>query len=168
VILMPTRSERGLTLTELAIVGLLATLVMLGLVGFYMSSQAMWMDASTQAITQREATYLVEEISRKVQAATTADVYPASGGGPQSKIELRDHDGNVLWAFWWAADSLVHEGPDLVTDRGAMLSSKVEAFEFIEGGNMVNLVFLRLRSAQGERVEMDSTRMALQNRLPAP
>ena len=60
--LPPPLSERGLTLTELTIVGVLACLVMLGLVGFYMSSQGVWMDASAQAITQREATSVIDEI----------------------------------------------------------------------------------------------------------
>ena len=42
------RSERGLTLVELAIVGALATLVMLGLTGFYLNSQRLWIEASTK------------------------------------------------------------------------------------------------------------------------
>ena len=37
--------ERGLTLTEVAIVGVIGVLVLLGLGGFYLNSQATWLDA---------------------------------------------------------------------------------------------------------------------------
>src|SRR5262249_32619505 len=39
------RDERGLTLTELAVVMILGTMIMAGFVGFYLSSQGMWLDS---------------------------------------------------------------------------------------------------------------------------
>src|SRR5262249_34679905 len=57
-----SRNERGLTLTELAVVMILGTMIMAGLVGFYLSSQGLWLDASTQAITQREASLVATAV----------------------------------------------------------------------------------------------------------
>ena len=50
----PHANERGMTLTEVAVVMILGTMIMAGMVGFYLSSQGLWLDASTQAITQRD------------------------------------------------------------------------------------------------------------------
>ena len=47
---------------------ILGTMIMAGLVGFYLSSQGMWLDASTQAITQREAS-LVAAAMRDSESA---------------------------------------------------------------------------------------------------
>ena len=43
---MPIHSQRGLTLTEVTVVTVLASIVMLGIVSFYVNSQGTWMDAS--------------------------------------------------------------------------------------------------------------------------
>ena len=63
------RSEAGLTLTEVAVVMIIGTMIMAALVGFYLASQGLWLDASTQAITQREATLVASAIRDKVRAA---------------------------------------------------------------------------------------------------
>jgi hypothetical protein len=161
---MPHFSERGLTLTELTIVAALATLVMLGMVGFYMNSQSLWMGASSQTITQREASTLVEEIAKRVRAS-----YRAVVSCPDStvcQLELYDYPDtiNASHVYWWdSGDSLVHEGPDHSHDRGPMLTSKVEAFQLERTADYVDIVLLQLRSAEGEQVRM-STRIAFQNR----
>jgi hypothetical protein len=156
-------SERGLTLTELTIVAVLACVVMLGMVGFYMSSQTVWMDGSTQAITQREATSVIEEMSRRIHDAAQATV-ECPGDPLHCRIELFDKDNNQLWAYWWR-DSLLHEGPNIATDRGAMASSKVEVFQVVGDDDLVDIQLLQMRSAQGERVQM-STKIAFANHVP--
>jgi Tfp pilus assembly protein FimT len=167
---LPSLDERGLTLTELTIVGVLACLVMLGIVGFYINSQAVWMDSSAQAITQREATSVIEEISSRVHGAASVDV-DCSGDINHCVLQLYDSGSNPTWAFWWDnADSLLHEGidPTPANDRGAMESSVAEYFQVTEsagsapGSRIVDIGLLQLRSAQGSRIQM-STRAALQN-----
>ena len=71
---MQAHRDRGLTLTEVMIVIALAALVMLGLVSFYMTSQAVWMEGSSQVITQRDATLLVTAITEDVRRAARAEV----------------------------------------------------------------------------------------------
>ena len=51
-------TPRGFTLTEVMIVIVLAGVVTLGLVTFYLNSQAWWTEASTQVLAQRDATLL--------------------------------------------------------------------------------------------------------------
>ena len=47
---MRALNERGLTLTELAIVGAMGLLVMTAIMGFYMNCQTLWTDASSKSI----------------------------------------------------------------------------------------------------------------------
>jgi Tfp pilus assembly protein PilV len=163
---MPSRSERGLTLTEVTIVTVLASLVMLGIVSFYVNSQGTWMDASSQAITQREATALVEDIRARVHTAARAEV--ADDG---AQLELFEHGStNPSYVYWWNAsgecqpscDSLVHEGSDRVHDRGPSVSSTVERFDCSRSDSLVELTLV-LRTAQGQDVEV-ATRIAMLNR----
>jgi hypothetical protein len=159
-------SERGLTLTEVTIVAVLASIVMLGLVGFYMSSQGTWMSASAKAITQREATTLLENISEKVHAAAGATVIG-------NQLELFDSVAppHTMYVFWWeqpdstvsdTADCLIHEGPDRDHDRGSAITSKCERFVCTAGSKMVQ-VDLLLRSAEGDTVHLN-TKIAMINR----
>jgi hypothetical protein len=159
----PAHCERGLTLTELTIVAAIASLVMLGLVGFYISSQQVWMDASTQAITQREASSVVEAIAQRVHGAARAEVIVGPTGN--CHLDLYDYgSSNPDWSFWWdEADSLILEGPNPASGK-AIETSKVERFEVDRTTRAVELTLLRLRSAEGEPVEMSST-IAFQNRV---
>lgn len=159
---MAKLSERGLTLTEVTIVAVLASIVMLGLVGFYMSSQGTWMDASSQAITQREATTLIESIESKVHIASRAQADTTA-----HQLELYDLGGALIHVFWWkaaggGADSLVHEGQTIANDRGPAVTSICERFNCVADSFIVS-VDLILRSAQGDRIRI-TTRAAMQNR----
>lgn len=147
--------ESGLTLTEVTIVTILAAIVMLGLVGFYLSSQGTWVSASAQAITQREATALLENIGKQTHRAGKAEV------GTGTSLELFSETGVPLYAFWWQ-DSAIHEGPDLSTDLGATITSVAESFQCSRNDSLVT-VSMRLRSAQGDRIET-STQFELVNR----
>src|SRR5258706_2289834 len=122
--------ERGLTLIEVMIVVVLAGVVTLGLVGFYLQSQSMWMDASTQALAQRDATGLIEVMRSKAAAAAKALVLPVPPDNRNSLLILYDDTDTETDRFFWnVADSLVHrgEGPN-GTDKGAVLSATVERF----------------------------------------
>src|SRR5262245_9879176 len=90
-------SEHGFTLTELAIVGTLAVLVMLGLMGFYFNSQRMWLDGSTQAMTQRDATMLVEVLAGDVHTAAQAVI--TSVDADHQRLELYDSASNKIAEF---------------------------------------------------------------------
>jgi prepilin-type N-terminal cleavage/methylation domain-containing protein len=99
--------SRGFTLTEITVVIVLAGVVTLGLVGFYLNSQAMWMDASTQALAQRDATSILEFMRQRGHGAASA-VWDASN----HKVTFYDDRCHQeLDSFAWnATDSLVYHG----------------------------------------------------------
>jgi prepilin-type N-terminal cleavage/methylation domain-containing protein len=158
-------SERGLTLTEVTIVMALASIVMLGLVGFYMNSQATWMDASAQAITQREATALLETIAERVHQSARATVTDLSADGQWTQLDLFDSGGTTAsYTYRCEADSLVYEWSSAAGDWGAAATSKAEQFQCVSGDSLVQ-VTLQLRSAEGQHIQL-STALALINRHP--
>lgn len=154
--------EGGLTLTELVLVIALAGLVTIGLVTFYFNSQSTWIDASTQAMTQREATQMVAAMTDSTHRASSADVVASPDTSHESLI-LHMPDGGQ-WSYWWSgSDSLVHQGVDSGHDRGPLGDSKVERFELDTDGTLVYLRKLELRSANGHLIPLSSS-MALLNR----
>lgn len=157
--------ERGLTLTEVTIVAAIGLLVLLGLGGFYLSSQSTWLDASSQSITQREATLITQAIANRARGSASAIATPVPDPD-HGQVTLYRHGSppTVDWCYWWdPADSLVHHGPDPVNDdRGALGTSKVERFR-VDADSAVVRVGVRLRSATGHLVEV-STSALMRNR----
>src|SRR5438309_3642608 len=92
----PGTGERGLTLTELVIVGLLATMVMMALTAFYINSQRVWVDGSTQALAQRDGSLLVEALRGRVHEAQ------------QAGLIWTDADHDELWLQYFPGDSTVY------------------------------------------------------------
>lgn len=160
----PWHSEHGLTLTELTIVGVLASVVMLGLVSFYVSSQATWMEASAQAITQREATSVIEALESDIHAA-----HGFNGNQVSNEMELLDGP-DIFRVYWWKtqadqfgpADFLIHSGPTRQDDRGPLASSICERFNFANNGGVIDLDII-LRSSEGDRFQI-KTSVAMVNR----
>jgi hypothetical protein len=157
--------ERGLTLTELTIVAAIGLLVLLGLGGFYLNSQATWLDASSQSITQREATLVSEAIADHVRGCAKAIVNNLPDAEHGQLVLYRYGDATPYWYYWWdPSDSLVHHGTDMGPgDRGALLASKVERFRVVKNDSALVEVSLRVRAATGQRIEL-STSTALRNR----
>ena len=161
----PWNPESGLTLTELTVAMLIAALVMTGLVGFYLSSQGTWLDASTLAITQREATNVLDAIHENASRARLATVALSPDSlHMQVQLVYTTPGADSFYYYWWsAADSTLHEGLDPVTgDRGAMVTARTEAFMVAADARILDVRQLRLRAATGERVAV-STRVAIQN-----
>ena len=159
-----TRHERGITLTEVTIVMLLAAIVTVGLVTFYLNSQATWMDASTQALAQRDATLVIEEITRASHDATLAEVVPDGNGN--SMLVLQNKDQEEFARFWWDVrnDSMLHRGAGNPSrDLGPIGISKVQQFVVDTNDTLVYIHVLRMQSANGQPVEVASS-VALYNR----
>ena len=161
--------ESGFTLMELMAVIAIAGMVTLGLVAFYLTSQAMWMDASTQALAQRDATTLAEYMRDKTRGAAQALVESASPDSLNHKLTLFDGGGHETDSFFWSpADSLVHHGTgDGDVDQGPVVPTIVERFYVSLDGTLplVSLDTLRVRSTTGQKVQM-STGFALYNATP--
>jgi len=157
--------ERGLTLTEVTIVAAIGLLVLLGLGGFYLNSQSTWLDASSQSITQREATLVTQAIADTALVSARAIATPVPDA-EHGQVAFYRHDDLVTpsWCFWWdPTDSLVHQGPDPANDdRGALLASKVERFRITADASMVQ-VAIRVRAGTGQRVEI-ATSSVMRNR----
>ena len=157
--------ERGLTLTEVMIVAAIGLLVLLGLGAFYLNSQSTWLDASSQSITQREATLVTEAIADSALASAKAIAIPSPDADHGQIVFYRFDDLlTPSWCFWWdPSDSLVHHGSDPTNDdRGALLASKVERFRITADSSFVQ-VDMRLRAVTGQRVEV-ATSTLLRNR----
>jgi hypothetical protein len=158
-------SARGLTLIEVVIVMALSTLVVMGMIGFYISSQSTWMAGSTQALAQRDATLLIEAITDSVRAAFLAEVQDGPGPDPEHQcLILYDQVPNESWRFWWnPADSLVHQGPGLDQDRGPVVASRVTRFQLDTLDRLVRIRLVELRAGDGQLVRMTSA-AAIYNR----
>jgi len=154
-------SERGLTLTEVTIVAAIGLLVLLGLGGFYLNSQATWLDASSKTITQREATMVAEAIADSVRCAASATAIPIPDVEHGQVALFRRGDVTPYWYYWWdGADSLIHQGTNPATgDLGAMHASKAERFRVVLNDSALVEVALRLRSATGQPVEQITSSM---------
>jgi Tfp pilus assembly protein PilW len=152
------RSEAGLTLTEVTVVMIIGTMIMAGLVGFYLASQGLWLDASTQAITQREASLVASAIRDRVRSSGYAQAFSVPDSLHQ-QLALFNKQGDTVpsYYFWWdPSDSLIHAGPTIGgANSGPMVSSLAERFQ-VTTSNLKPAVRvdLRLRSATGSTVEV--------------
>ncbi len=161
-----------MTLVEVSIVTALSTLVVMGMVSFYISSQSTWMAGSTQALAQRDATLLVETVSDHVRAACIAQVIDSPDSLHQGLV-LFDQDQIEQWRFWWDGnDSLVHQGAtDLLGhpgDHGPVVASRVLRFQLDTLDRLVQIRLIELRSGDGQLVRITSA-AALYNRgTPSP
>ena len=150
------RAEAGLTLTEVAVVMIIGTMIMAGLVGFYLASQGLWLDASTQAITQREASLVAAAVRDSVRAAARADALPVPDPLHwQLALYRKVDDTAPSYYFWWdPSDSLIHAGPTIGgPSSGPMIVSRAERFQLVSTDKAVRMD-LRLRTASGSAVEV--------------
>ena len=161
---MDPRSQHGLTLTELIIVMALAALVTVGLVTFYLNSQGMWMDASTQSLVQRDATLIVERLSHRTHLAYSAEILNDPDSLRQTLI-LFARNGDETSRFWWNDnDSLIHYSIGTSgSDRGPVAGSKIERFQVDRNDTHVFLKRLKMLTVMGDPVELSST-MAFYNK----
>jgi hypothetical protein len=144
---------------ELAIVGTLAVIVMLGLMGFYFSSQHMWLSGSSQALTQRDASLVIDAIALRAHEAATAIVDTSD---PRHHTLTLFDSGNTQRArfAWDTSDSLLHYY-DSTVDKGPIAESRVARFLLTTvGGSLVEVSLLEMLSATGDTVRIAS-RMAL-------
>ena len=158
-------ARRGFTFTEVMVVMVLAGVVTLGLVTFYLNSQILWTGASTQVMAQRDATFLLEVMRDSTQVAADAVVLPNAADPLNYTVIFFDRNNNELNRFFWdQGDSCVHYGTPANLDQGAVVRSTVERFhvskDLVLG--MVNIDTLRVRSTAGQRVTL-STSIGLYN-----
>jgi type II secretory pathway pseudopilin PulG len=155
--------ERGLTLMEVTVVVVLAAVITLGLTGFYLSSQATWISASTQAMAQRDATTLLEAITRQAREAGDAVVLPATpGDSTNSELILYTKGfGTEIGRFSWDPnDSMVHQGiGNPSVPLGAVVPSIAERFKVSldDSLSLIHLERIQLRGANQQVVTMRSS-----------
>ncbi len=146
--------ERGVTLTELTIVGVLATLIMLGLTGFYLNSQKVWTDGSTQALAQRDATLLVEQLRLRVHGARAAVV--SAQDVDHDVLTLDYETGSTVQIQCNSLDQRVHALANGTTDLGPIVETPVTCLHFATYSSMVDLSLAELRTANGDTVRIAS------------
>lgn len=153
---------RGITILEVTVVLVLTSIVMMGIVGFYLNSQATWIEASTQAITQRDATFAAERMTRWIRGAASAQT--PSG----DFLVLRDQDGLEIQHFWVdPVDSTLRHGTGDYEDDEVLVASRVERLQVSADTAYVAIQSLVVAGANGSRIEI-STGAALYNRPPPP
>lgn len=157
---------RGFTLVEVMVVIILAGVVTLGLIGFYLNSQATWIDGSAQALAQRDATTLLEAINSKAREAAFAEVLPSSTDSLNHRLILYDSatGGTEIHRFYWnSSTSMVHY-QRYGEERGPVVPTIVERFSvrFDPSVPLIDIDTLRIVTEQGLRVQL-STTIALQN-----
>jgi len=160
----PGTGERGLTLTELVIVGLLAIMVMMALTAFYINSQQVWVDGSTQAMAQRDGSLLVEALRRRVHEAQQASVVTNTPDSLHDQLSLLYASGNPISVDfrWNPTDQCVHVIENGSTDRGAIADTPVSRFRLTTlNATMVELTQLELRTANGDSVSLASRFMLM-------
>ena len=152
--LSAVRDERGLTLTEVTVVMVLGTMIMAGMVAFYLSSQGLWLEASTQAITQREASLLTAAMRDSIRQSGSALVTPSPDALHQQLSLYRPGASTPYYYFWWEpSDSLIHAGPTLTRGPAtAMIQSRAVRMQMLAAASAVR-VDLQLHSANGDRVD---------------
>lgn len=156
------RSAAGVTLTEMMVVLVLASAVMLGLTGFYLSSQITWIDGSTKAIAQREGTLVMETLRDSAHAAYW---YVATPSAHQIELYKRS-ELNPFYVFRW--DPASPDSAFLAGVPGAeakMIQSRVRRFDvaFVDS-NIVEVTALEIVSPTGQTATFTSS-FALMNRL---
>jgi hypothetical protein len=149
--------ERGLMLTELVIVGLLATMVMLALTLFYINSQNVWIEGSTQALAQRDGSLLVDVMRRSVHEANQATVSTTDPNHDQ--LTLTYSGGRPTIDFRWdSTDSLIHRWDSGTNDNGPVATTPVSRFRVTTlDSTMVVLTQLQLKTANGDSVNLASS-----------
>jgi prepilin-type N-terminal cleavage/methylation domain-containing protein len=145
----PSRSQRGLTLVEVTVAMVMASLVMVGLVGFYISSQMTWLAASSQAVSQREGTLAIEVITDHIRGAQTATI-ANSPDAQHQQLTLTFVTGGPVEFHWDATDSLIHWSDP--ANRGALIETRVTRFQMTENDTLVNIVGLDLLDPNGRTI----------------
>ena len=115
----------------------------------------MWLDASTQAITQREATLDTSAMRDSIRTSGYAKAIPSPDPlHEQLALYRRSTDATPYYYFWWSSsDSLLYSGTSIGgTGSGPMIVSRAERFQLIATSTGVR-VDMRLRSASGDVVE---------------
>lgn len=154
---MERHGTRGITLIEVTIVTAMAMLVVLGMIGFYVSSQSAWMASSTQALVQRDATLLTEVISDRVRGAASAEVSTIDPA--HHTLILRDAAQADSWRFWWdGRDGRIHQGPsmDPDSDRGPVVNTPVTRFQLDTLTRLVEIRLIEMRDEDGQTVRISS------------
>jgi hypothetical protein len=154
-----------MTLTEVMIVVALAALVMMGLVGFYMTSQAVWMEGSSQAITQRDATLLVTAITDSVRRAARAIVVDDPDALHQTLLLYADKSApEPFRCFYWRGSHVYSGSNRPRPDDPVVVTSVVDRFQLSTlDTTLVLMNLIELPTSKGPPVRLASA-AALYNR----
>src|SRR5437016_3877196 len=138
---MLPRGPRGITLTELVIVMALAAMVMMGLVTFYLNSQNLWFDGSSQAMVQRDGTLLLESLAQEVRKSTS--VQATFGFDPNHKeIFLTGPQGHSHF-YCDSTDYRIYFASDSVAAR-PVVDSRIQEFLVDSDSNFVHVISIKL------------------------
>jgi Tfp pilus assembly protein PilW len=159
-----SRNERGVTLVEITVVTVLASLVMMALVGFYINSQTTWNDASVQAIAQRDATTAIEQITAQAHRAASATL---TGTATAADLHFYDQNTNEIYRVWLnPSDSTLYEHDYTVSEPDhPLVATPARSFQVtVLGDSLVAVTDLELHTARGEPVSISAS-AALLNRV---
>ncbi len=133
-----------------------ATLVVGGLAAFYLGSQSTWLDGSTQALTQRDATLLVTTIVDSVRAAGRAVVSDDPDPEHQMLTLYADAAGTTACRCFYWHDSLVYMGANgPAPGDQPVVVSKVSRFRLAtQDSTLVRLDLVEIPCPDGWRLRL--------------
>ena len=156
----------GITLVEVTIVTALAMLVILGMIGFYISSQSIWMTGSTQSLIQQDASLLLSTMSDEVRRSARALAVDHPDASHQLALFLYAdrHAADPFRCFYWR-DSAVYAGTDQPrADDPLVVTSKASRLRIsVADTSLVRFDLVELPTPTGEPVRLVSA-AALYNR----
>ena len=105
-------SERGFTVLETLLAAAVLGFVMLGVGLFYVSSVRMEQENNAQIYLQRQATLIINEMTKQIGEATASSiVIPCSGGGTPDSIEVTNSRGTYCFHRDGAGSGLLEDRP---------------------------------------------------------
>ena len=102
-------NERGFTLVELVIAVLLTSIVLLGLGQFYISTARYGAENDAQAFLQRQATIIIDEMTRQIRPAIDLQVNACNGVG--YALQATQKDGSVYCFYVDGGGQLLEDRP---------------------------------------------------------
>lgn len=95
-------SQRGFTLLEVLVAAATLSVVLAGAVAFYLSAVRVDQQNSAQVFLQRQATLIIDEMSKQIHGATGLQI-TGCGGGPATSLQVTNSRG--VYCFRRAVDA---------------------------------------------------------------
>ena len=99
-------NQRGFTLMEVLLAALIGAVVLLGIGSFYISMVNAYKQGNDQALVQRQATMIQDELARQILPAYGVTSGPCGGGTTSTNSQLVNLPDGKFLCFYQQADQM--------------------------------------------------------------